>query len=122
MSKKILVCDDDEAIAEVLQIMLEEAGYRVKLLFNGKAIQKRIKEYMPDLILLDIWMPGIGGEEVTHLLKTDPTMKHIPIVIISALHEHEVRKIVKKIGASGFLAKPFEMRELLDLVKLQLAS
>lgn len=116
MSKKILVCDDDEGISEMIKIMLEEEGYEVKLLSTGKGIQKRIKEYSPNLILLDLWMPGIAGEETALLLKRDQEIKKIPIIIISALGEGEVKKIVEKTSVEGFLSKPFNMVSLISIV------
>lgn len=113
---KILVCDDDQAITEMMTIMLETNGYEVKILPSGKAIQRLVKEYLPDLILLDIWMPGIGGEEATKLLKRDLDIKSIPIIIISALQKDEVKAMAKKIGADSFLSKPFDMDDLLKIV------
>jgi len=112
---KVLLCDDDEGIIEVIKIILEENGYEVKPLLNGKGIEKKVLKYIPDLIFLDIWMPGIDGKEVTKLLKNDPATMHIPIIIISALNE--VDKIQDSIGADDFLAKPFEMQDLLNKVK-----
>lgn len=117
MGKKILVCDDDEAILEMLKIMLENEGFEVKILENGKAILRKVIEYQPNLILIDIWMPGIDGKEAIKLLKQDPQTNAIPIFIISALHENEVGQIVKKVGVEGFLAKPFDLDELITIAK-----
>jgi DNA-binding response OmpR family regulator len=111
--KKILVCDDDRSILEVIKIILEENGFGVLTLQTGKGILKKVKDYRPDLILLDIWMPGIDGKEITKLFKKDKDTKDIPIIIISALNE--TQKLSKNIGADGFLSKPFEMTDLLDI-------
>ncbi|MBI2020498.1 response regulator [Candidatus Daviesbacteria bacterium] len=116
MAKKILVCDDDQPVAEMIKVMLENNGYDVRLQFSGKAIQKRIKEYLPDLILLDIWMSGINGEEVAKILKRDEQIKHIPIIILSALHQNEIKAIIKRVEVEGFLSKPFNMADLLKMV------
>jgi DNA-binding response OmpR family regulator len=115
MQKKILLCDDDEGIVEVIKIILEENGYEVKPFMNGKGIEKKVFEYQPDLIFLDIWMPGIDGKEMTKLLKSDPKTKNIPIILISALNE--IDKIQGLVGADDFLAKPFEMDDLLSKVR-----
>lgn len=117
MKKKILVCDDDESICEIIKIMLEMNGFDVKLLSSGKAILKKIEQYLPDLILIDIWMPGIDGKEITRLIKKDQQTDNIPIVIISALHKSEISSIVKEIGAQGYLLKPFDMDDLISMVK-----
>lgn len=113
---KIVVCDDDQAITEMIKIMLEGAGHQVEILSSGKTIQKKLSRYKPDLVLLDIWMPGIGGEEITKLLKRDENAKHIPIVIISALQKNEVKAMVKKTNADDFLPKPFDMNDLIKIV------
>ncbi len=117
MSKKILICDDDEAISEMMKTMLEVENHQVKILQNGKAILKKALEFKPDLILIDLWMPGIGGKESIKIIKKDPQTNKIPIYIISALHESEISKIAKQIGASGYLLKPFNLEDLLELVK-----
>jgi len=113
--KKILVCDDDEGIAEVMRIMLEGAGYTVNVLSNGKSIQKKIEIFKPNLIFVDVWMPGIDGKEITKLLKREKSSSKIPIIVVSALND--TRKIAKDCGADGFLEKPFDMNTLLNLAK-----
>lgn len=82
---------------------------------NCKAIYKKVLEYKPDLIFLDIWMPGINGKEVTKILKREPLTSKIPIVIVSALND--TKKIAQEVGADGYLEKPFDMDELLGVVK-----
>jgi DNA-binding response OmpR family regulator len=119
MSNKILVCDDDESIGEVLKIMLESDGFEVMGLQNGKGIQKKVEQFDPNLILLDIWMPGIDGKEITKLLKENPATRNIPIILISALND--TSKIAMECGADGFLTKPFDMHHLLSTVRSHLA-
>lgn len=113
--KKILLCDDDSGIVAVMKIMLETAGYEVATLNNGKAILKKVAFYKPDLLLLDIWMPGIDGKEIAKLLKRDENFKDIPIIVISALND--TQEIASEIGAEGFLTKPFDMNHFLALVE-----
>ncbi len=115
ITKTVMVCDDDPGILEVIKIILEENNYKVIALSSGKGIQKRIEEQSPDIIFLDLWMPGIEGKEITRVLKKDPQTKDIPIVIISALAE--TKNIASVVGADGFLAKPFEINELLNTIK-----
>lgn len=112
---KILVCDDDPGIIEVIKIILEENNFEVQTTSNGKGIQKLIHKFSPDLIFLDLWMPGIDGREITKILKRDPQTKHIPIIIISALNDTE--NISEDIGADGFISKPFTIENLLDVIK-----
>lgn len=112
--KKVLVADDDPSILDVITLILEDAGYDVETTV-GVDTEKRIREYKPDLILLDIWMSGMDGRTICKDLKAKKTTKHIPIVMISANKDTE--KIAEKAGADGFLAKPFEMKRLLSVVK-----
>ncbi len=113
--KKILVCDDDEGILEVLKIVLENNNFQVKEVNSGKAIQKRVEEYKPDLVLLDFWMPGIKGREIIKLLKNDVQTKNIPILLLSAVNAGE--KIAQESGADGFLSKPFDIMDLVKTVQ-----
>jgi len=111
--KKILVADDNPAILDALKIMLEEEGYVVETTVDGATIQD-IKESLPDLLLLDIWMSGVNGRDVCKLLKSSATTKHIPVIMISAARETE--QIAKDAGADDFISKPFQMEHLLAIV------
>lgn len=113
MKKKVIVCDDDEGILEILKVILKSGGFEVKTLSTGKGITKEIVKHKPNLIFLDIWMPGINGIEAAKLLKVNSKIKNIPIIIISALHESEIKRIVKESGADGYISKPFDMSYLL---------
>lgn len=111
---KIFVCDDDAGILEVVKIILEDNNYAVVTSSTGKGIQKKIAAAKPDLLLLDLWMPGIEGKEVTKILKRDAVTKNMPIIIVSALND--TKSITREIGADGFLPKPFAIADLLAVV------
>lgn len=113
--KKIMICDDDMGILEVMQVVLDDAGYDVKIISSGKSIKDQISEWRPDMLFLDIWMPEIDGKQITKDLKEDPKFKLLPIITISALNDTE--KISKEIGADDFLAKPFNIDDLLGKVE-----
>lgn len=115
MTKTIFVADDDLAILEVVTIILEDKGYTVVTTATGDGIVKKIQEAEPQLILLDIWMTGYDGGEITKMLRKHKSVSHIPIVIVSANNDTE--KIAKAAGADGFLAKPFELEDLLGTVE-----
>lgn len=119
MRKRILVCDDDQGISDVLTIILDQEGYEAYILNNGKGIQKKIEKFKPDLILLDIMMPGIDGKEITRILKRDQKTSKIPIIIFSALNNPD--QIAKNIGADDFLAKPFNITDLVAKFKKHLS-
>lgn len=114
MSKNVLICDDDEGIVDVASIVLEEAGYEVHTVNNSEHLIEEVKKHKPSLILLDLWMPHLSGEEGTKLLKSDPETKDIPIIIVSA--SKNTAEVAQKSGANGFLCKPFDIEELEDAV------
>ncbi len=118
MKVKILVCDDDAGILEVIKIILEENDYEVLTTSTGKGIQKLINSYKPGLLFLDLWMPGIEGEEITKILKREKATKDLPVIIVSALND--TKDIAKKAGADGFLSKPFTIADLLEVVEKNL--
>lgn len=113
--KKILICDDDESIVEVIKIILESENFETATCNSGKGIERKVMEYNPDLIFLDIWMPGIDGKEVTKILKKNPKTSGIPVIVISALND--TKDVAQEAGADGFLSKPFEMEELISTAK-----
>lgn len=113
--RKILVCDDDPGVAGVLTVILKEEGFLINILSHGKGIQKRIQEFKPDLILLDVMMPGIDGKEITKILKRERETAKIPIIIFSALQN--CAQIAKDIGADDFLPKPFDISDLVLKIK-----
>lgn len=113
MKKKIVVADDDKDIVAVLTMMLEDAGYEVKSTANGHTAQI-VHDYLPDLLLLDIWMAGVDGRDVCKYLKSQKPTEHIPIIMISANQNTE--KIAHEAGADAFIAKPFDMDHLLAKV------
>lgn len=113
MTKKILVADDDPAILDAIKMMLELEDYNVSVTVNGETIYKMEKDY-PDLLLLDIWMSGQDGRDICKYLKNNPLTKHIPIIMISA--SKDIKQSAKESGADDFIAKPFEIDDLLTVV------
>lgn len=114
MTKKILIADDDPAIVDVMQMILEDAGYRVTTTVDGETVLK-MQQGLPDLLLLDIWMSGQDGREITKILKQQDRTKHIPIIMISA--SKDIDKSAREAGADDFLPKPFEMDDLIQIVQ-----
>lgn len=114
MSKYILVLDDDADILEVIKIILEEKNYEVRTLSDSNLIYQTISERTPDLILLDIWMSGIDGQEIASKLKKGKFTKQIPIIMISA--NNEGKKIAKLAQVNDYIAKPFEIDSLIKMV------
>lgn len=111
LPKKILVADDDLGILEVVKIILEESGrYAVETISDGDKVEAAIRREQPNLVLLDIWMPGCDGRELTKKLKADATVKDTPILLVSAYNDIETK--AKEVGADGFVEKPFDIEDL----------
>ncbi|MDD5065826.1 MAG: response regulator [bacterium] len=112
--KKILIVDDDEDIVQVIKGHLEKEGYEGITAHSGLDAVKKAIEFKPQLITLDILMPGMDGFTLLELLKQNPITKDIPVVIISVIFEKEKGY---KLGVSDYITKPFELDRLLDSIK-----
>lgn len=108
-----MIADDDPGILDALTIMLEDGGYEVETTTDSSTVRD-MKEELPDLLLLDIWMSGWDGRETCKYLKSQELTKHIPIIVVSA--NRDVEQIAREAGADDFLAKPFQMDDLLVIV------
>ena len=119
MKKRVLVIDDEEDIAEVIGVALQ-SDYAVSILHAIRDPLAEVAEADPDIILLDLWIPELGGEEVLAKLKKNPETNHIPVVIISA--DNQAQEIAHSNKADAFLAKPFRIKELKDLIRTLLTE
>lgn len=114
-SLRILICDDDDGVLDVCQIILQEKGYEVKTISQPQRVFEEVARYQPDLIILDLWMPRLGGEEVACVLKKSWQTQKIPVMILSA--NKDIEKSALRCGAAGFLSKPFEIEDLEKMVQ-----
>jgi CheY-like chemotaxis protein len=114
---RILVVDDEPDNRELLQIVLKWDGFDIQLASSGGEALTSIAEQPPDLILLDLMMPGLDGCQVTVELKRNPTTRHIPVMIISAMNDRATRERVLDAGAEAFITKPIDRSELCEQVR-----
>jgi diguanylate cyclase (GGDEF)-like protein/PAS domain S-box-containing protein len=108
----LLIVDDEPLVRKLLQMLLEDQGYLTLTASSGEEALAIVEQQPPDLILLDIMMPGMDGYEVARKLKSDKSMANIPIIMLSALGEHSARILGLEAGAEDFLNKPVESAEL----------
>jgi CheY-like chemotaxis protein len=109
--KKIMIADDDPGIVDAVEMLLEFEGYTVTSTVDGSTVLD-MKEELPDLLLLDIWMSGEDGRDICKKLKSENITKDIPVIMISA--SRDIKESAMAAGADDFLAKPFEMDELIQ--------
>ncbi|WP_374461626.1 PleD family two-component system response regulator [Chryseobacterium taeanense] len=112
--KKILIFDDDTTILEVISIIFEENGYQVEISETSHDILERVANYKPDVILMDNWIPKIGGVEATKLLKSHEEFKDIPVIYVTA--NNDIVALAKQAQADDYVAKPFNLVDLEDKV------
>lgn len=112
--KKILIFDDEAAILEVISIIFEENGYEVEISETSHDILEKVEKYQPDVILMDNWIPNIGGVEATQLLKNHSRFKNIPVIYVTA--NNDIIALAKEAQADDYVAKPFNLEDLEDKV------
>ncbi|MFH0984104.1 MAG: response regulator [Candidatus Omnitrophota bacterium] len=116
MLKKILVVDDEADLLMVTMFRLKHMGYEIFGATDGQEALDAVRKKSPDLIIMDVFLPGMNGDEVAKILKKDKKTKRIPVILISA----DIRSLQEKAaacGAEGYLTKPFHSSELVDLVQ-----
>ncbi len=114
---KILVVEDDHDIAQLLAITMKKAGFEVAVSENGYDALSLIRRLPPDLLILDLMIPGIDGFDVCKELKRDPKTAAVPVLILTARGEEIDRIIGLELGADDYVVKPFSPRELLLRVR-----
>lgn len=107
--KTILICDDDQFIMQVAKEILVKKGYNVSTLETCDLLMEKVEKMQPELILMDLLIPPMGGDNSIKLLKNNPKTKHIPILVFSV--DQEIEKITSEIEADGYIKKPFEIKE-----------
>jgi len=117
MRENILVVDDEEDILELVQYNLSREGYQVRQAGTGEEGLKIARQKKPDLVILDLMLPGVDGLEVCKNLKNDPKTAHIPIIMLTAKSEEADMVTGLELGADDYIPKPFSPRVLLARVK-----
>src|SRR5215469_2170800 len=120
MAKHIIVVDDDKEIREIVTIALKCNGFEVAEASNSQQLRRLLAEQTPDLIILDIMMPGQNGYQIFNSLRSDIDTQGIPVIIMTARAEHIYERISADLGAANHLTKPFHPLDLVEKVKVLL--
>jgi DNA-binding response OmpR family regulator len=120
--RKVLIADDEPNIVTALEFLLKRAGYDVRTATNGEEALALVESYLPDLVLIDIMMPGKSGYEVCQRMRERPEWRHIKIVMVTAKgREAEISKGLS-LGADLYVTKPFSTQELIAAIDRLLAG
>jgi DNA-binding response OmpR family regulator len=119
---RILVADDDPVILRLLQVNFALEGYQVDTAARGEEALDKAKEHHPDVILLDVMMPGLDGWEVCRRLKEDQATSGIPVIFLSARAQDQDRRRGYELGVAAYVTKPFDPGELIEVVQRALGQ
>lgn len=117
MGKHVVLVEDELNIAEAIRFLLSNEGWRVETLANGTTAVDVIRKAAPDLVMLDVMLPGKSGFEILHDLRADPVFETLPILMLTARGQARDREMAEKAGVSRFMTKPFSNAEMLDAVR-----
>jgi two-component system phosphate regulon response regulator PhoB len=117
MPKTVLVIDDEPELVKLLDYNLTRAGYLALSARDGESGLAAVRKHAPDLVVLDVMMPGVDGWEVLKRLRSDPATARLPVLMLTAKAEEADRVLGLELGADDYLSKPFGVREVLARVK-----
>ena len=119
--RKVLLVDDDVEVVEMMtRFLVEDGRFEIRVATNGFDAGMMVKDYRPDIMVLDVMLPDINGKEVCHRVRADPSMEDVRIICISGLIEEDKVQELKLAGADDFLAKPFDVDHLIEKMCAQL--
>ena len=121
MQQTILIVEDDSRAAQLLDYTLQKAGFQCTVLKDGASVLPHIRKNLPDLLLLDIMLPGMDGLEICKHIKRDPKLHSLPVIMLTAKGEEIDRIVGFELGADDYVVKPFSPRELILRIKAVLS-
>ncbi len=113
--RRILVVDDDREVVRLIRAYLEQAGFEVLAAYDGDTAVHVIRRERPDLLLLDLMLPGKDGWEITRLVRNDAALAHIPIIMLTARVDDTDKIVGLELGADDYVTKPYNPREVVAL-------
>ena len=116
MRRKILVVEDDTDQLEIIRLILEKAGFAIGTAVNGADALVKTRSILPDLIVLDLMLPGLNGFDICETLRKNPATASVPVIMLTGLCSQFGRLAGLESGASDFLTKPFKVEELVSKV------
>lgn len=113
--KRIFICDDDSTIVDMLEMLFEMSDLETMSETNSSEAYQKIMMYMPDVIVVDLWMPVVSGDELIRKIRSNEELKNVFIICTSASRDGE--EVAIRAGADDFLAKPFDIHQMLQKIE-----
>ena len=117
MAKRVLLAEDEPNIAESITFLLERAGFEVTVENDGRGALDAVMADAPDVLVLDVMLPGLDGYEILRTLRADRERKSLPVLMLTAKGQREDREMALKCGADLFITKPFSNAEIVSAVR-----
>ena len=117
VSARVLIAEDEPNLVESLSFILGREGCVVAAVFDGESVMERLRTDRPDVLVLDVMLPRRTGFEVLKLIKTDPGLSGIPVMVLTAKGQERDRKTAEDLGADAFVTKPFSNQDVVDRIK-----
>lgn len=117
MARHILIAEDEPIIRETLRFLLTHEGWRVESVADGDSVMRAVRSRRPALIVLDVMMPGRSGFDILRMLRADPDLARIPVLILTARGQSHDRQMACDLKADGFITKPFANDQLIEEVR-----
>ncbi len=121
-SKKLLLADDSITIQKVVELVLADEGFELKLTGNGEDALEALSSFKPDIVLADVEMPRMGGYELCQTIKSSPATHSIPVILMVGAFETVDEELIKKTGADDYIIKPFESHDLVSKLRKALPA
>ena len=117
MTKRVLLAEDEANIAESISFLLQRAGFEVTVESDGRRALDAVMAETPDVLVLDVMLPGLDGYEILRKLRADPRGETLPVLMLTAKGQREDREMALKCGANLFITKPFSNAEIVSAVR-----
>lgn len=116
MTSRVLLAEDEPHIIELLCFLLGRAGFAVEIEETGPGVLTRVVDQPPDVLILDVMLPGMNGFEVMRRLRANPSIERLPVVMLTAKGQREDREAAERLNVDEFITKPFSNTELVETV------
>ena len=117
MATRVLIAEDDPNIVESLSFVLSRDGFEVFAALDGEEALRRMRNDPPDLMILDVMLPRRNGFEILKLLKSDPALRAIPVIVLTAKGQPQDRRMAEALGVEDFMTKPFSNTDVVHAVR-----